>query len=41
MDRPLMERVPRKLVIFTPGHTLTGTIHLFSERDVETFVDSP
>jgi hypothetical protein len=40
MDRPLMERVPRKLVIFTPGHTLTGTIHLFSETDVETFVDS-
>jgi len=36
-----MERVPRKLVIFTPGHTLTGTIHLFSETDVETFVDSP
>jgi hypothetical protein len=41
MDRPLMERVPRKLVIFTPGHTLTGTISLFSETDVETFVDSP
>jgi hypothetical protein len=41
MDRPLMERVRRELVIFTPGHTLTGTIHLFSETDVETFVDSP
>ena len=41
MDRPLMERVPRELVIFTPGHTLTGTIHLFKETDVETFVDSP
>jgi hypothetical protein len=40
MDRPLMQRVPRKLVIFTPGHTLTGTIHLFSETDIETFVDS-
>lgn len=41
MDRPLMERVPRRLVIFTPGHTLTGTISLFSETDVETFVDLP
>ncbi|MGZ6265515.1 MAG: DUF6812 domain-containing protein [Candidatus Limnocylindrales bacterium] len=41
MDRPIMERVPRELVIFTPGHTLTGTIHLFSETDVVTFVDSP
>ena len=41
MDRPLMQRVPRELVIFTAGHTLPGTIHLFSETDVATFVDSP
>ena len=41
MDRPLMQRVPRQLVIFTPGHTLSGTIYLFSETDVVTFVDSP
>jgi hypothetical protein len=36
-----MERKPRELVIFTPGHTLTGTIYLFAETDVATFVDSP
>jgi Family of unknown function (DUF6812) len=41
MDRPLMERVPRQLVVFTSGHTLTGSIHLFSETDIATFVDSP
>ncbi len=41
MDRPLMERTPRQLVIFTPGHTLTGTVFLFSETDVVTFVDFP
>jgi hypothetical protein len=41
MDRPLMERVPRQLVIFTEGHTLTGTIHLFAETDITSFVDSP
>lgn len=41
MDRPLMARVPRQVVIFTPGHTITGTIHLFSETDIATFVDSP
>jgi hypothetical protein len=41
MDRPLMERVQRQLVIFTPGHTLTGTIHLFAETKVANFVDSP
>jgi len=40
MDRPLMERVPRQLVIFTPGHTLTGTIHLFAETEVANFVDT-
>jgi len=41
MDRPLMQRVPREIVVFTEGHTLTGMIHLFAETDVETFVDSP
>ncbi|HEU6439800.1 MAG TPA: hypothetical protein VFC12_05120 [Terriglobales bacterium] len=41
MDRPLMERVPRQLVIFTPGHTLTGTISLFVETDIVNFVDTP
>jgi hypothetical protein len=41
MDRPLMERVPRKIVIFTAGHTLTGTISVFSETDISSFVDTP
>jgi hypothetical protein len=41
MDRPLMERIPRKLVIFTAGHTLTGTISIFAETDISSFVDSP
>ena len=41
VDRPVMERVPRQLVIFTPGHTLTGSVHLFGETDIATFVDSP
>lgn len=41
MDRPTMVRAPRELVIFTEGHTLTGTIYLFSETDIATFVDLP
>lgn len=41
IDRPLMEKVPRQLVIFTPGHTLTGTVHLFAETEVANFVDTP
>jgi hypothetical protein len=40
MDRPLLEKTPRKLVIFTPGHTVTGTVHLFGETDIAGFVDS-
>jgi hypothetical protein len=41
MDRPVMSRVQRQIVIFTEGHTLTGTIHAFAETDISTFVDSP
>ena len=41
IDRPLMEKVQRKLVIFTPGHTLTGTIYLFAETEIANFVDTP
>jgi hypothetical protein len=41
IDRPLMEKVPRQLVIFTPGHTLTGTIRLFAETEIANFVDTP
>ena len=40
MDRPLMTRTARQLVVFTPGHTITGTIYLFAETDIQTFVDS-
>ena len=41
LGRPMMERVPRQLVIFTPGHTLTGTIRLFAETEIVNFVDTP
>jgi hypothetical protein len=40
-DRPSMERVRRQVVIFTSGHTLTGTIHAFPDTDMANFVDSP
>jgi hypothetical protein len=41
MDRPVMERIPRQLVIFTAGHTLTGTIFAFAETEIANFVDTP
>jgi hypothetical protein len=40
MDRPMMQRVPREIVIFTEAHTLTGHIHLFGETEIDNFVDS-
>lgn len=40
-DRPLMPRVQRQVVIFTAGHTLTGSIYAFAETDIGNFVDSP
>jgi hypothetical protein len=40
VDRPEMSKTPRQLVIFTPGHTMSGTVHLFGETDIATFVDS-
>jgi hypothetical protein len=33
-------RKPREFVIFTPGHTVTGKIHIFGETDLAGFVDS-
>jgi hypothetical protein len=36
-----MSRVARQVVIFTAGHTLTGTIQTFAETDIANFVDSP
>ncbi len=41
MDRPVMERTRRQVVVFTAGHTLIGTIHTFADTDITTFVDSP
>lgn len=38
-DRPLDVRQPRRLVIFTPGHTLSGTVHLYGDTDLAGFVD--
>ena len=33
-------RRAREFVIFTPGHTVTGRVHVFGETDVAGFVDS-
>ena len=42
MDRPAMgyEKVAREFVLFTPGHTISGTIHLFGETELVGFADT-
>jgi hypothetical protein len=33
-------RKPREFVLFTPGHTVSGKVHLFGETDLAAFVDA-
>ena len=33
-------RKPREFVLFTPGHTVTGRVHVFGGSDIATFLDS-
>jgi hypothetical protein len=33
-------RKPREFVLFTPGHTVSGKIHIFGETDLAGFVDA-
>ena len=42
MDRPAMgyEKVAREFVLFTPGHTISGSIHLFGETELVGFADA-
>jgi len=41
LERPLLARVGREVVVFTAGHTLTGMIFMFPDADFVEFVDSP
>jgi len=33
-------RKPREFVMFMPGHTVTGRVHVFGDTDIASFVDS-
>ena len=39
-SEPGLERMARPFVMFTPGHTLSGRVHLFGQTDLAAFVDS-
>ncbi len=37
---PIEGRKAREYVLFTPGHTITGKVHVFGQTDLAAFVDS-
>jgi len=39
-DRPLIEKDPRRFLVFTPGHVISGTAHVYREMTVERFADT-
>jgi hypothetical protein len=39
-DRPLIEKYPRRYVVFTPGHVISGLVHVYKETTVSSFADS-
>jgi Family of unknown function (DUF6812) len=39
-DRPLIVKVPRRFLVFTPGHVISGTAHVYSEMTTERFADT-
>lgn len=39
-DRPVLERSPRRFVAFTPGHAISGLIHVHREMTLANFVEA-
>jgi len=40
-DRPAIEKRPRRHIVFTPGHVISGLIHVYREQSLAGLVDSP
>jgi hypothetical protein len=39
-DRPTVEKEPRPFVVFTPGHVISGIVHVHPHTTLATFVDT-
>jgi hypothetical protein len=39
-DRPMIAKVPRQYVVFTPGHSISGNIHVHEGMSLSNFVDA-
>ncbi len=40
MDRPMIQKQTRRHIVFTPGHVISGLVHVHSEMSIAGFVDS-
>ena len=40
-DRPLIRKEAHRYVVFTPGHSISGTMHVHREMTLSNFVDTP
>jgi hypothetical protein len=40
MDRPSIQKTARRHIVFTPGHVISGLIHVYQEMNLAGFVDS-
>ena len=40
-ERPQILKAPRRHVVFTPGHVISGLIHVYAEMSLAGLVDSP
>jgi hypothetical protein len=40
IDRPEIQKQPRDYVVFTPGHVIQGSVHVYHEMTLATFVDA-
>jgi hypothetical protein len=39
-DRPLIEKQPRRYLVFTPGHVISGLAHVYRDMTVEGFAET-
>lgn len=40
LERPTIERRPRRMIVFTSGHAITGSVYLYHEQTLAGFVDA-
>jgi hypothetical protein len=40
LDRPTIVKTARRHIVFTPGHVISGLIHVYQEMNLAGFVDS-